>query len=124
MRDNPEQIILPHKVKVKEIDSSILIEDEELKERRRKRITLIGQLLIGIFGFVLWELFAKWKIIDAYYWSSPSIIWETGLIAFTEGTLWSDLLYTSGATILGFLLGTFFGHYLDYPSGGPTFIPE
>ncbi|WP_400243480.1 ABC transporter permease [Niallia sp. JL1B1071] len=113
MRDNPEQIILPHKVKVKEVgESSILIEDEELKERRRKRITFIGQLLIGILVFVLWELLAKWKIIDSYYWSSPTIIWETGLIAFTEGTLWSDLLYTSGATILGFLLGTFFGSLL------------
>ncbi|MDR4316361.1 ABC transporter permease [Niallia circulans] len=89
-----------------------IIEDEELKERRKKRITLIGQVLIGILFFVLWELLTKWKIIDSYYWSSPTIIWETGIIAFTEGTLWSDLLYTSGATIIGFLFGTFFGALL------------
>lgn len=113
MRDNPEPIIFSHEVKLTEVgDFPILVEDEELKERRRKRLTIIGQVFIGILFFVLWELLAKWKIIDSYYWSSPTIIWETGLIAFTEGTLWSDLLYTSGATILGFLLGTFFGALL------------
>ncbi|MDU1844804.1 MAG: ABC transporter permease [Niallia nealsonii] len=88
------------------------MEDEELKEKRRKRITVIGQILIGILFFMFWELLAKWKVIDSYYWSSPTIIWETAVIAFTEGTLWSDLIYTSGATIIGFLLGTFFGALL------------
>ncbi|MFS0661742.1 ABC transporter permease [Niallia alba] len=90
----------------------VIMEDEELKEKRRKRITVIGQILIGILFFMFWELLAKWKVIDSYYWSSPTIIWETAVIAFTEGTLWSDLIYTSGATIIGFLLGTFFGALL------------
>lgn len=113
MRDNSEQIIFQQELKMQEVEAfPVIMEDEELKEKRRKRITVIGQILIGILFFVFWELLAKWKVIDSYYWSSPTIIWETAVIAFTEGTLWSDLIYTSGATIIGFLLGTFFGALL------------
>ena len=113
MRDNSEQIIFQQELKMQEVEAfPVIMEDEELKEKRRKRITIIGQILIGILFFMFWELLAKWKVIDSYYWSSPTIIWETAVIAFTEGTLWSDLIYTSGATIIGFLLGTFFGALL------------
>ncbi len=113
MRDNSEQIIFQQELKIQEVEAfPVIMEDEELKEKRRKRITVIGQILIGILFFMFWELLAKWKVIDSYYWSSPTIIWETAVIAFTEGTLWSDLIYTSGATIIGFLLGTFFGALL------------
>lgn len=113
MRDNSEQIIFQQELKMQEVEAfPVIMEDEELKEKRRKRITIIGQILIGILFFVFWELLAKWEVIDSYYWSSPTIIWETAVIAFTEGTLWSDLIYTSGATIIGFLLGTFFGALL------------
>ncbi|MBZ9534346.1 ABC transporter permease [Cytobacillus oceanisediminis] len=113
MRDNSEQIIFQQELKLQEVEAfPVIMEDEELKEKRRKRITIIGQILIGILFFVFWELLAKWEVIDSYYWSSPTIIWETAVIAFTEGTLWSDLIYTSGATIIGFLLGTFFGALL------------
>ncbi|MGP7816959.1 ABC transporter permease [Niallia sp. 01092] len=85
------------------------IEDEEAEAKKRKRITFYGQWAIGILFVVLWELLTKWQIIDAYYWSSPTTIWKTALVAFSEGTLLDDLLYTSAATILGFILGTFFG---------------
>lgn len=90
----------------------LVIEDEEAIAKRRKYITLMGQWVFGILFIIAWELLAKWKVIDAYYWSSPSIIWKTGYIAWTEGSLVSDLLYTSGATIFGFVLGTFFGALL------------
>lgn len=88
------------------------VEDEEAKEKRRRRITHYGQWSIGILLIICWELFTKWKIIDSYYWSSPSIIWKTAYVAFAEGTLLDDLLYTSGATILGFITGTFAGALL------------
>lgn len=89
-----------------------LVEDEEQKAKRLKRLTLLGQIAIGILFLVLWELLTKMKLLDAYYWSNPSTIWTTGMIAATEGTLWADLLYTSGATIVGFILGTFVGSLL------------
>jgi len=88
------------------------VEDEEAKEKRQRRITHYGQWSIGILLIICWELFTKWKIIDSYYWSSPSIIWKTAYVAFAEGTLLDDLLYTSGATILGFITGTFVGALL------------
>lgn len=89
-----------------------LVEDEEQKAKRLKRLTLVGQIAIAILFLVLWELLTKMKLLDAYYWSNPSTIWKTGVIAATEGTLWADLIYTSGATILGFVMGTFVGSLL------------
>ncbi len=88
------------------------IEDEEKLAKRRTRITLYGQWALGILLIVFWELFARWQIIDSYYWSSPSTIWGTAYTAFTEGTLLEDLMYTSGSTVLGFILGTFIGALL------------
>ncbi|KAB7670663.1 ABC transporter permease [Bacillus sp. B1-b2] len=92
--------------------NDLYIEDEEAMARKRKRITSIGQWSAGILLIVAWELLSRWNIIDSYYWSSPSTIWKTGYIAWTEGSLWNDLLYTSGATVSGFFLGTFFGALL------------
>ncbi len=96
----------------KENTTLLYIEDEEAIAKRRKNFTRIGQWSFGFIFLLAWELLSKWKIIDSYYWSSPSTIWKTGYIAWTEGSLWSDLLYTSGATIFGFGLGTFFGALL------------
>lgn len=96
----------------KKKDELTFVEDEQVIAKRRKIITFSGQWLIGILFILAWEWCSANKIIDSYYWSSPSTIWETASIAFTEGTLLDDLLYTSGATIIGFILGTFFGALL------------
>lgn len=88
------------------------VEDEELKARKVNRQTLFGRFLVGIIIIAGWELFTRIGLIDSYYWSSPTTIVQTGWTAMTEGSLAQDLLYTSGATILGFILGTFFGSLL------------
>ncbi|MFT8320947.1 MAG: ABC transporter permease [Bacillus sp. (in: firmicutes)] len=111
MAGESNPIVLPQQP-IETVSVLPIIEDEEAKEKRIKRITLMGQLFIGVLFIVLWELLTKLKILDAYYWSSPSIIWKTAGTAFQEGTLLDDLLYTSGATIIGFILGTFFGALL------------
>lgn len=88
------------------------IEDEQLEERKLKRLTFIGQMIVGFLLIAGWELLTRIGVLDSYYWSSPATIIQTASMAFTEGTLWGDLAYTSGATIFGFGIGTFTGALL------------
>lgn len=88
-------------------DKQVVVEDEQIQLIRLKRLTTIGQVLVGILFVALWEILTKFGIIDSYYWSSPSTIVQTTYVSFTEGTLLQDLIYTSGATIIGFAAGTF-----------------
>lgn len=95
-----------------EIENNIQIEDEEVLEKRQRKQTIIGQISIGILFVLLWEILTRLGILDSYYWSKPSTILKTGWISLTEGNLFIDMLYTSGATILGFILGTIVGALL------------
>lgn len=90
----------------------LLSEDSEARAAVRRRKALIGQTLAGLFLIFLWEFCSKIGWLDSYYWSSPSTIVRTGWKAAVEGTLLQDLMYTSGATIIGFILGTVFGSIL------------
>lgn len=71
--------------------------------------TILGRCLVGIFIIAGWELGVRFGLVDSYYWSSPTVILEKGWFQLTESTLIQDLLFTSGATIYGFVLGTVIG---------------
>ncbi|WP_018930537.1 ABC transporter permease [Gracilibacillus lacisalsi] len=88
------------------------VDDPEQRESRTKNITLLGRILVGFLIVIAWELFTRVGILDSYYWSNPSTIVQTGWTSLTEGSLLMDLAYTSGATIIGFILGTFIGSLL------------
>lgn len=87
------------------------VEEEALEKRRKVRVHL-GRILVGIVLFAGWELAVRAGWLDAYYWSCPSAILKTTWEQLTTGTLWNDILYTSGSTILGFLTGTAVGSLL------------
>ena len=83
-------------------------EDERARERIR-RLSSVGRWGVGIAIVVLWEVLTRVKLIDPYYFSSPSLIAKTASTAWTQGTLWTDIAFTSSATILGFVLGVLIG---------------
>ncbi|RTQ90800.1 ABC transporter permease [Lysinibacillus telephonicus] len=89
--------------------STVVIKDEEEIKKKMKQATIVGQVILGVGIIVLWELLTRFGILDTYYWSSPIIIVQTTWIALTEGTLLFDIVYTSGSTIIGFILGTIIG---------------
>lgn len=64
-------------------------------------------VLVGLIGG--WEVAARTGLIDPFFFSLPSDIWATGVVAVTEGSVLSDTVYTFSSTILGFLLGTLGG---------------
>jgi NitT/TauT family transport system permease protein len=67
---------------------------------------------ILICGVALWEIAARFGLIDAFFWSQPSAILHTLGIFFTEGDAFTDIGFTFRSTILGFLLGTVAGSML------------
>jgi NitT/TauT family transport system permease protein len=70
------------------------------------------QIGILVCIIVLWEIAADTGIIDAFFWSRPSAIFNTLVIFFTTGDAFTDIGFTFRSTILGFLLGTFAGSAL------------
>ena len=67
-------------------------------------------ILVAVIGG--WELAARAKWLDAFFWSQPSAIWKTLIIFFTEGDAWTDIGFTFRSTILGFIIGTTAGSLL------------
>ncbi|MED4923977.1 ABC transporter permease [Anoxybacillus geothermalis] len=89
-----------------------IIEDEEVIEKRKRRWIFLGRWMTGILLVLSWEAFTRLGWMDAYYWSNPSTILKTAWAAWTEGHLLNDILFTSGATILGFVTGILAGALL------------
>jgi NitT/TauT family transport system permease protein len=85
--------------------AAVVEDDDDDAERRIRRCSAIWRWAIA-FGIVLgWEVGTRLKIIDPYYFSSPSTIVSTAYVAATQGTLFVDIGYTSASTIVGFLAG-------------------
>ncbi|SHG35361.1 NitT/TauT family transport system permease protein [Kaistia soli DSM 19436] len=71
----------------------------------------IWTLQVGIFVALIggWELATRLGLIDPFFWSSPSRIYNAFIIVIGEGTLFQDTWFTFKATIIGFLLGSAIG---------------
>jgi len=59
-----------------------------------------------------WQLGTQLGFVNAFFWSSPVLIWQKAITQFTSGTLLSDIGYTLSAAILGFIFGTLIGTVL------------
>lgn len=89
-----------------------VIQDEELFEKKNRRIVMLGRLLITVLIIAGWEGLTRIGWLDAYYWSSPSLIMKTAWLQAKQNHLLFDILYTSGSTIIGFVAGTLIGALL------------
>lgn len=64
------------------------------------------RLLVLVVLIGGWELAARTGLIDPFFYSMPSQIWDTGVVAITQGSVLEDTVFTFTSTIAGFLLGT------------------
>lgn len=91
--------------------TSIVAAEARARARLRRRHALvIGlRLAILIVFLALWELGADYGVIDPFFFSSPSGIWEQIWSWVTEGTsqgpLWLQIYVTLEETFLGFAIG-------------------
>lgn len=81
-----------------------------LKQLKKRRLEIIvTQLLIVIGFFVLWEIAADLKWIDAFITSQPSRMFNTIILLHENGTLYAHIGTTIWETMVGFILGTIGG---------------
>jgi NitT/TauT family transport system permease protein len=73
-------------------------------------LTVQIAILVGIIA--LWQIGADLGVIDSFFWSKPSAIFNTLTIFFTTGDAWTDIGFTFRSTIMGFAIGTTAGSLL------------
>jgi NitT/TauT family transport system permease protein len=64
---------------------------------------LAAGIVVAIF--VAWQLLADVGVIDTFFWSKPTMIWDSAVIAFTNGTMLDDTIFTFTSTVAGFVIG-------------------
>ena len=83
--------------------------DEEAIRRKHKKKVRFARFTLCVLLVAGWEIATRLHVMDTFYWSSPSIIASTAWQKATQGNLLADIAYTSGSTLLGFVLGTVTG---------------
>lgn len=76
------------------------------KEKKNKLLIHITQLLIVTVLFSIWEILAKYEIINTFLYSSPSRILDTIINLLKENTLFSHIGITIYEVVISFLIST------------------
>jgi NitT/TauT family transport system permease protein len=110
-----------------DVDLSVLGEMRAASIRRRIVIyTLRVLFLVVIIGS--WELGARTKIIDPFFWGQPSGIWAQIVTWVTEGTaqgpLWKQIAVTLQEALYGFLIGVALGVVFGVVLGTNRFLAD
>ena len=79
------------------------------KVKRRKHLVLAAQIALALSFFIIWEVAANARIIDAFIFSQPSRIISGAQRLIATGQLWQHVSATLGMTLLGFTLSSIMG---------------
>ncbi|MEB0056773.1 ABC transporter permease [Variovorax sp. LG9.2] len=96
-------------------DEALARESEAAQRRIRQRRSMIIGLRVLVLVIVLggWELAARNKWIDPFFYSMPSMIWdqivEWARDGTSQGSLWRQVAVTLEETVIGFLIGSIAG---------------
>ena len=81
-----------------------------IKKTKKEALKIrLWQVSILVIFLAFWEVASRLKIIDSFIVSSPSRILKTIRQLYCGGQLWSNILATTGETLVGFALGTVLG---------------
>ena len=111
---------------VRAVESAV---DAALIRRRRRNLQV--QVLRVLLALVLvggWELGARTKVIDPFFWGQPSGIAAQIWTWITEGTstgpLWEQIAVTMEETVLGFAIGVVLGVVCGIVLGRNRFLAD
>jgi NitT/TauT family transport system permease protein len=77
---------------------------EYLRKQKKKKILIqFARMLILIFFLLAWELSSRFGIIDSFFFSSPSKLWECFLMMMREQQLFTHIGISLLETLLSFL---------------------
>ena len=81
-----------------------------LKKERRKTLFVVAmQIFLLVQFFVVWELLARYEVIDSFIFSSPSKMWASFTSLSKSGVLWKHVSATLAETVIGFISATAIG---------------
>lgn len=86
-----------------------------------------ARLALVVVWLGSWELAAR-TVIDPFFYSRPSSVWDKLVTWFTEGTshgsIWANMEVTIEEAVLGFLIGTLAGVVLGVVLGRAPFLAD
>lgn len=77
--------------------------------KRNKIIVIIFQIAIVSLFLVLWEIGARFNLINTFLSSSPSRVWNTFISLINQNNLWNHVWITILETIISFSLASIIG---------------
>lgn len=84
--------------------------EEYLNRIKKKKLAVLSiQLSVIICFFVIWELLAKYNLINIFLFSKPSDIFNIFLTYFKTGEIFKHISISLIETILGLVIGTLIG---------------
>lgn len=93
-----------------EIDNSSPGYQDYLKNKNKKRRKIIlWQLATVVLFILLWEILARFELINTFLLSSPSAIVELFIDYLKDGSIFTHIAVSVWETILGFMIGTVLG---------------
>jgi sulfonate transport system permease protein len=102
---------------------------DRARAARNHRYLVLGCRVLVFVGVVgLWELLARAKVIDPFYFSMPSQIWgqmsRWALHGTPQGPLWQQVEYTLYEALVGWVVGVIAGVVLGIALGRIRFLAE
>lgn len=100
------------------------------REARRRRTTLlwVARLAFAVFIIGGWQLFTDQGWVNAFFFGKPSLIWQSLVQLFTEGTefgsIWVDIAVTLKEAVYGFFMGAAAGILLGLLLGQNRFLSD
>lgn len=79
------------------------------KKKVRKILVIFTQILLAVLLISIWELLAKYKVINTFITSSPSRVLSTIISLYNDNNLFNNIWTTIYETLISFSLGTIIG---------------
>ncbi len=79
------------------------------KKKKEKRIILFFKVFIIVFIIFVWEVLAKYNLINTFLFSSPSLIVKTIVNLYKESNLLNHVFVTFMETVISFSVATLIG---------------
>lgn len=82
------------------------------KEKRRKILVIITQILIFIAFIIIWQILADLKLINTFITSSPKEVTKTIIALYKQNNIFNHIYITVYETLVSFIIGTILGTIL------------
>jgi NitT/TauT family transport system permease protein len=110
------------------LDDDELAIGKAVSTRRRRRAALWAvRVLAVVVGLAAWQAAATY-LIDPFYYSKPSAVWDRLVDWFTTGTafgsIWTQITVTLEEAVAGFIIGAIAGVVLGILLGRARFVAD